>query len=222
MDNQQTPQPMSPTNDFLSRMDMANMPAQPQEPEKKGLSKGMIIGIIIGVVAVIGIIVGIIIAVNSGKSEPTPTVTSSFPDEPDEPEIDEEMQARNKLRANDLLPIKAAVNTYQALPESDGQLPGPDVVEWTKFMQYYIPEGVRDSADGEYYTVGEVCRFSETCIDITSLTWEQNKHKVYVYYNADCNGKTKENVIVSSTRKRRMAAFAIIEGDEFICVTNGD
>lgn len=201
---------------------MANMPAQPEEPEKKGLSKGAIIGIVVGALAVIGIIVGVIVMMNSGKTEPTQTQTTTFPDEPDEPEIDEEMQARNKLRANDLAPVKAAVNTYQSAKESDGQLPGPDVKEWTTMIKLYAPSPVVDGSDGTAYTMGAVCKFGETCVDVSSLSWEKNKHQIFALYNADCKGKTKENVIVSSTRKRRVAIFAIIEGDEFICTTNGD
>ena len=221
--NQQPNQPVMPqtppTNDFLSRMDATTMPVQP-EPEKKGLSKGAIIGIVVGIVAVIGIIVAVIV-MNSGKAEPTPTVTTTVPDEPDEPEIDEEMEARNKLRANDLIPVREAVNTYQSELEAEGQLPGPNAEEWTEMIARYIPEGVVDGADGEPYTVGSVCKFGENCVDISSLSWEENKHQIFALYNADCKGKTKENVIVSSTRKRRVAIFAIIEGDEFICTTNG-
>lgn len=222
MDNKNQQPVMPPKNDFLSRMDMAGMPVQPVEPEKKGLSKGVIIGIVIGVVALIGVIVGVIIVLNSGKSEPTPTVTATYPDEPEEPEVDEEMEARNALRANDLLPVKNAVNAYQATPEADGQLPGPEVVNWTAMLNRFVPSGVIDSADGGIYTVGAVCKFGESCVDISSLTWEVNKHQIFALYNADCKGKTKENVIVSSTRKRRVAIFAIIEGDEFICTTNGE
>lgn len=220
MENQNQQPVMPPTNDFLSRMDMANMPAQP-EPEKKGLSRGAIIGIIVGVVALIGVVVGIVIAVNSGKPESTPTPTPTVTPEP-EPEIDEEMEARNKLRASDLLAVKTAVNSYQAEKEANGQLPGPDVDEWTGMIYRYNPTGVVDGADGTLYTVGAVCKFGETCVDISSLSWETNKHQIFALYNADCKGDTKENVIVSSTRKRRVAIFAIIEGDKFICTTNGD
>lgn len=221
MDNQQQPV-VPPTNDFLSRMDMANMPPAPVEPEKKGLSKGMIIGIVVGALAIIGIIIGVIIAISSNKNEPTPTVTTTYPEEPEEPEIDEEMEARNKLRQNDLAVLKTAVNAYQATPEANGQLPGPEVANWNGLIYRFIPEGIKDSADGSFYTMGAVCKFGETCVDISSLSWETNKHQIFALYNADCKGKTKENVIVSSTRLRRVAIFAVIEGDEFICTTNGE
>ena len=219
--NPQQQQPVTPpTNDFLSRMDISNGIA-PVEPEpKKGLSKGAIIGIIVGAVALVGIIAAIIIVNVTKKPETTPTMTSYV--DPG-PEIDEEMEARNKLRAKDLLPVREAVNTYQALPQVNGLLPGPTVEEWTWVINTYGPEGgVKDSSDGEVYTVGAVCKFGENCVDIQSLSWEENKHQIYALYNADCKGKTKDNVIVSSTRKRRVAIFAIIEGDEFICTTNGN
>ena len=219
--NPQQQQPvMPPTNDFLSRMDISSGIAPTPEPEKKGLSKGAIIGIVVGVVAVIGIIAAVIIMNITKKPEPTPTTTGYV--EP-EPEVDEEMVERNKLRAKDLLPVREAINTYQALPQVNGLLPGPTVDDWTWVINTYGPEGgLKDSVDGELYTVGAVCKFGEDCVDIQSLSWEENKHQVFALYNAECKGKTKDNVIVSSTRKRRVAIFAIIEGDEFICTTNGN
>ena len=216
MENQQQQPVMPPTNDFLSRMDAANMPAP--EPEKKGLSKGAIIGIVVGAVAVVGIIVAIVV-MNLSKPAATPTTTSYT--EP-EPEIDEEMEARNELRKNDLVVLGEAVKKYQAEPSADGQLPGYKNENWDVVIAQYVPGGViKDSADGEIYKMGKVCKFSEAnCMDIESLSWEDNKHEIYVMYNADCKGTTKENVIVSSTRKRHAAIFAIIEGDQFICATN--
>lgn len=223
MDNQQqTPvTPTPPANDFLSRMDASLTPVQ-TEPEKKKMSKGMIIGIVVGALAVVGIAVAVIIMMSSGNAKPTTTVApTTYPDGP-EPEIDEEMAKRNSLRADDLLAVKNAVNKYQALPEADGQLPGPEVEEWEKMIARFIPGGVKDGADGTLYEVGAVCKFGQDCVDTTSLSWEKNKHQIFVLYNADCKGKTKENVIVSSTRLRRVAIFSIIEGDEFICTTNGE
>ena len=217
MENQQQQPVMPPTNDFLSRMDAVNMPVQ-TEPEKKGPSKGLIIGIVAGVVAVIGIVVAVIM-MNSKKPEPTTTTTTYT--EP-EPEIDEEMEARNALRKNDLVVLGEAVKKYQAEKDADGQLPGYKNENWDAVIAQFVPGGViKDSADGENYTMGKVCKFSEAnCMDIESLSWEENKHQIYVMYNADCKGTTKENVIVSSTRKRHAAIFAIIEGDQFICATN--
>ena len=220
---QQPQQPVAPTpppaNDFLSRMDAVNHPA-PVEPEKKKMSTGMIVGIVIGVIAVIGGIVGVIMMMNSGKSTPTPTV-SPITDYPDEPEIDEEMEARNKLRAKDLVALGTAVQVYQAQPEAEGQLPGLETTEWDAVIALYTPDGVlKDGATGDVYKMGAVCKFGEDCVDVSKLSWEENKHEIYALYNADCKGTTKENVIVSSTRLRRVAIFAIIEGDQFICATN--
>ena len=208
-----------PTNDFLSRMDAMNHPA-PVGPEKKK-SKGLIIGIVVGVLAVIGGVVGVIMMMNSGKDN-KPTPTTVLPTEyPDEPEVDEEMEARNKKRANDLVPLGVAVQTYQAEPEAEGQLPGLKTAEWEAVIARYTTDGVlKDGATGEIYKMGAVCKFGESCVDISTLTWENNKHEIYALYNADCKGSTKENVIVSSTRLRRVAIFAIVEGDQFICATN--
>ena len=214
MDNQQQPA-MPPTNDFLYRMDMANNNVPSGEPEKKKPT-GLIVGIAIGVVSIIGIVVGIIMMNSKPQTASTPTQTSS-----PEPEIDEEMIARNKLRASDLAVVSNAVKKYQAAPEADGQLPGPNVDEWDDLLKIYIPQGVYDGADEETpYVMGAVCKFGEPCVDISSLTWENDAHKIFVLYNADCKGKTKDNVIVSSTRLRRVAIFSIVEGDEFICTTN--
>ena len=220
MDNQQQPV-MPPTNDFLSRMDRADLAQMPAEPEKKGLSKGAIIGIAVGAVALIGVGVAMVMMLTGGSQDDV-VVTGQYPDGPDEPEEDEEISERNKQRADDLLVVKKAVNAYQASKEAGGQLPGPEVEEWEAMIKRFIPDGVKDGADGESYTVGAVCKFGETCVDISSLSWEENKHQIFALYNADCKGKTKENVIVSSTRLRRVAIFSIVEGDEFICTTNGD
>lgn len=198
---------------------MANMPPAPTEPKKK-LSTTMIVCIVVGALAVIGIIVGVIMMMNPGETKPTATVAPI--DYPDEPEVDEEIAKRNKLRAHDLDVVKEAVNAYQATKEANGQLPGPEVDEWTAMLKRFAPEGVIDGYDDSMYTVGAVCKFGEECVDISSLSWEENKHQIYVLYNADCKGKNKENVIVSSTRLRRVAIFAIIENDEFICTTNGE
>ncbi|MBR1802106.1 hypothetical protein IJ768_02680 [Candidatus Saccharibacteria bacterium] len=212
--------PVPPTNDFLSRMDAVNHPA-PAEPPKKKMSKGMIIGIVVGVVAMIGGIVGAILVMNSGKTETKPTVTQTWDDDDDGDEIDEAALARNKLRANDLVPLGTAIQTYQAQPEAEGQLPGLDTEEWETVIKLFVPNGeIVDGATGDLYKMGAVCKFGEDCVDISTLSWEKNAHEIYVLYNADCKGSTKENVIVSSTRLRRAAIFAVVEGDQFICATN--
>ena len=198
------------------RMDAVEHPA-PVEPPKKALSKGMIIGIVAGAVVLVCAIVGIIIALNSGKEE-KPIVTTSYPDEPETPEIDEEMAERNKQRAKDLEVVAEAVKTYQA--NYGSELPGPDVEDWEKMIARYVPKGVKDSVTGEEYSVGAVCKFGEECVTTQNLSYENNKYQIYALYNADCKGTTKDNVIVSSTRKRRVAIFAVIEGDQFICTTN--
>lgn len=217
MENQQQQPVMPPANDFLSRMDRVENPVvAPVEPKKK-LSQGMLIGIIVGAVALVGIIIAVIIALTSSKPETKPTSTATYDPVP---EIDEEMEARNKLRASDLAVLSSAVKTYQSAKEANGQLPGPDKEEWEQLLRIYVPQGIYDGADDEPYTIGAVCKFGDDCVDISSLTWENDAHKIFALYNADCKGKTKENVIVSSTRLRRVAIFAIIEGDQFICTTN--
>lgn len=215
MENQQQQPVMPPTNEFLMRMDSANMPAP--EPEKKGPSKGLIIGIVVGVLVVIGIVVAIIM-MNSKKPASTSPTASNNP----VPEIDEEMEERNEKRKNDLVPLGEAVKKYQAADGADGQLPGYKNENWDTVIAQFVPGGqIVDGADGEVYKMGKVCKFSEAnCMDISSLSWEENKHEIYVMYNADCKGTTKNNVIVSSTRKRHAAIFAIVEGDQFICATN--
>ncbi len=217
MENQQQQPVMPPANDFLSRMDRAENPVvAPVEPKKK-LSQGMLIGIIVGAVALVGIIIAVIVALTSSKPETKPTNTATYDPVP---EIDEEMEARNKLRASDLAVLSSAVKTYQSAKEANGQLPGPDKEEWEQLLRIYVPQGIYDGADDEPYTIGAVCKFGDDCVDISSLTWENDAHKIFALYNADCKGNTKENVIVSSTRLRRVAIFAIIEGDQFICTTN--
>ena len=217
MDNQPQQPVMPPANDFLSRMDAASHPIQP-EPEKKGLPKQAIIGIAVGAVALIAIIV--VVVINLMKPAELPKRTS-YIDDPDS-EYDEEMEERNEKRKNDLVVLGEAVKKYQAQDGVDGQLPGYENSSWNLVISQYTPDGeVRDGADGELYKMGKVCKFSETnCMDISSLSWEKNKHEIYVMYNADCKGNTKENVIVSSTRKRHAAIFAVVEGDQFICATN--
>lgn len=215
MDNQQQQPVDIPTNDFLVRMDMAANP-QPAQPKKK-LPRGAVIGIIAGV-AVIFITILTIIVINIMKPAPVPEPEPI--NVPDTPEVDIEIIERNSLRANDLDIVSDAVKSYQAAKDANGQLPGPDAKEWEKLLKVYIPQGVYDGADETKYAIGGVCIFGESCVDISSLSWENDAHKIFALYNADCNGKTRDNVVVSSTRKRRVAIFAVIENNEFICVTN--
>lgn len=219
MNNEQQPvQLVQPSSDFLNRMDMANNPnLAPEKPKK--ISKGLIVGIIIGVIAVVGGVVAVIMMMNSGSNtQPTVTATTTeWPDEPEEEELSEEVVQRNELRANDLVPLLTALNSYQA--NNRGALPS----DWAKVVQA-VPEGLKDTATGEAYYIADLCNFSEAdnCkVDIDTLTWEQDKHKIFVFLNAACKGNTKEDMIVSHTGKRKAAMFTILEGSKnFLCVNN--
>ncbi|MDO4967322.1 MAG: hypothetical protein Q4E70_00965 [Candidatus Saccharibacteria bacterium] len=218
MDNQQPVQPMQPSSDFLNRMDMANgINVEPEKPRKK-LSLPIIIGIIVGVVAIVGGIVAVVMISSNSNVQPTVTATTTYPDEPEEDELSEEIIQRNTLRANDLAPLLTALNNYQA--NNRGELPG----DWAGMIRTYIPEGLKDSATGEAYVIADFCNFSESnkCnVNIDELTWEENQHEIYVFLNAACKGNTKEDVIVSHTGKKKAAMFAILEGSKnFLCVNN--
>ena len=221
MNNEQQPippvQPAPQTSDFLNRMDMASGNIAPEKPKKK-LSMPIIIGIVVGVIAIVGVIVAVIMMNSSSTPQPTATVTTTWPDEPEEEELSEEVIERNKLRANDLVSLAKALDQYQ-LKNSDA-VP-VEVEQWEWMIRTYIPEGLKDLATGEPYRVVEICKFGEACTDLNSMTWENNQHQVYVMLNAACNGNTKESLLVSYTGKRKAAMFTILEGSQtFLCVNN--
>ena len=218
MDNQ-TIVPPNPSSDFLNRMDMANNPNPTPEPPKKKLSKPAIIGIILGAIALIGIIVAVTIILNSNQAQPSPTISvTEYPDD-DEEELDEEVIERNELRKNDLAPLITATLDFQN--SNNGALPGDYVSQWKWLLNTYIPDGLKDMATGESYEIKEVCKFSESCIELSELTWEENAHEIYIYLNAACKGDTKDNLIVSFTGRNKAAIFTILEGSKtFLCSNN--
>ena len=212
MENQQ--QSFEPaTNEFLARMDAASSSTAPENKKKKN---GIILGVILGVLVVVG---GAILFFLMNSSEPEVKPVATYTRE-DEPEVDEEMEERNQLRKSDLRVLGKAVKKYQA--SIDGQLPGNNKASWNNLVAKFVDGGViKDGADGENYSFGKACGFSEKdCIDFDALSWDENKHQYFVIYNADCKGETKKDVIVASTRKRHLAIFAVIEGDKTICTTN--
>lgn len=205
-----------PQSEFLNKMDVIH--GTNAQPEKKGLSKGVIIGIIVGVLVVIGAVATVLIL---NMNQPKPKPSNPTPVSPVEPEdeLDEEAKKRNILRANDMLFLANATNSFQA--NNRGELPGEDPKAWEWVIARYIEGGkLLDGATGEPYRVSKVCKFSEPCVDIENLTWETNHNEIYILINADCKGNTKADVTVSSTAKRRAAIFTIVEGDTFICATN--
>lgn len=218
---QQPVQPVQPAvrGDFLTRMDTTMMANN--QPQKKKTSKGAIIGAIIGVLVLAG--VGVFMMMNSGTkttSNPTP-VTPSTPDVPSTPtsQLSEEIIERNEQRKNDFVELGNALLAYQN--DHNGELPGSEVTQWNWMVKNYLPSGITDAATGESYQIYGVCRFGDTCVDIDSLDWDKNQHQIYILINATCNGKTKSNTIVSSTKKRQVAIFSILEGSEnILCVSN--
>lgn len=215
--NNEQPVQLDPSSAFLNRMDMANNPNPAPAPKKK-LPMGALIGIIVGAVALIGGVVTFFIINSNSKPQPTTSPTTVVPDEPEEDELPEEVVQRNTLRANDLTLLLTALNNYQS--NNRGSLPG----DWAGMIRTYIPQGLKDSATGEDYVFKDICNFSESekCkVDIDALTWEENKHEIYVFLNAACKGSTKEDMIVSNTGKRKVAMFTILEGSKnFLCVMN--
>lgn len=221
MDNQPT-QPMQPqsSNDFLNRMDMATNPnLNPDQPKKK--SKGLIIGIIVGIVVLIGAAVAAVIILTSNKAEETKTATPTEitpTDEPDDDELPEDVVARNELRKDDLAPLKTATLDYKKT--HNNAILGDEVRQWEWLVKNYIPEGLKDAATDESYTIKAVCKFSESCVDLDTLDWEENQHEIYIYLNAACKGETKDNLLVSYTGKNGAAMFTILEGSKtFLCTS---
>ena len=197
------------TNDFLARMDQEKLLNQAKAKKQK---KSIIIVIVLLFLLVGGAAVFLLL---SKKDESVKTTTS-----PKMPEVDAEMEARNEQRKNDLDELGAAVRKYQE--DAGGMLPGREKDTWNKLIAKYVKDGViKDSADGAEYKFGKTCGLVESdCIDISSLSWEENKHQFYVMYYADCSGDTKDNVVVSTAKKRHVAIFAPIEDGKFICATN--
>ena len=212
---QPAPEQVTPQNDFLARIDTTMTPVNPI-PEKKGLSRTALIGIIAGAVAVVAIVVIVLINI---FSKPATQPVSPTPNYPDEPEVSEEIKTRNELRTNDLVKLKEAVVSFQS--KNGGALPGSEIANWNFMIQQYIPGGITDGATGEIYQIAGLCKFGEACVNIDELSWEMNHHQIYVLLNATCNGNTKTNVVVSSTKKRQAAMFTILEDSKtFLCVAN--
>jgi hypothetical protein len=202
----------SEQNAFLSRMDQLTG-TTPDEPKKSPVV--LIVAILVFIAAAVATV---LIYLNMQPAKPTPTETPT----PTTPPVDEEMLERNEKRKNDLDALSEAVIKYQKSTK-DETLPGINKGEWENLIKKYIPGGLKDSADEDgVYKIKEVCKFGDTsCTDYTKLTWEENKYQIYVVYNAECKSNEKENLVVSSTRKRRVMMYTILEGDEtFVCTTN--
>ena len=199
---------------------MAN---QSNKNQKKSSKKGLI-GVLVGLIVVAGAAFGIMMMMNSGSktaTQPTTNPSTPTPQQPDTPttQLSDEVIERNEKRKDDLLTLKEAVAKYQE--DHDGELPGSESIQWNTMIRNYITGGVKDGATEEAYRVAGVCRFGENCVNVDSMDWEKNAHQIYVLLNATCNGEKRSNVIVSSTKKRQVAIFTILEGSEtFLCVTN--
>lgn len=203
-------------SDFLNRMDALHNP-DIKNQKKKAPSK-MVLGFLVGGSLMIGGVAVLVMTLAPKQTQKPGSSVQSLPTK--ETEADSEVEARNKYRQTDLLGLAEAVRKYQNEPNMDGQLPGITLEEWRVLIKRYIPAGVRDGADDTPYAVGGVCNFGGDCFDIKKLNWTENQHQIFVVYNAECKGDTRDDVIVSSTRKRRLSMFAVVEGDKFICASN--
>ena len=74
--------------------------------------------------------------------------------------------------------------------------------------------------DGQPYYIADINKdmsdTSQTLAGDKSLTWDDNKHQIYVYINATCDG---ENAVVSSG-SRKVAIRAKFEGGGVYCGNN--
>ena len=212
-------QPQNEQNgsDFLNKMDALSDSAA---KSKKKLSMGAIVGIV-GVLVLLFTGVVIFIMMSAKKPSPKPKPNTSVDQEtPQATDLDPEIEARNKYRETDLVVLVEAVKKYQSEKGVNGQLPWANVKEWKELIKKYIPDGIHDGADETLYEMNEVCKFGENCSDFTKLNWTDNKHQIFAVYNAECKGNTKDDVVVSTTRQRRVAIFMVVEGDRFVCIAN--
>ena len=217
IDMEKQPQNEQNRSDFLNKMDALSDSAA---KSKKKLSKGVIVGIV-GVLVLLFTGVVIFIMMSAKKPSPKPKPNTSVDQEtPQATDLDPEIEARNKYRETDLVVLAEAVKKYQSEKGVNGQLPGANVKEWKELIKKYIPDGIHDGADETLYEMNEVCKFGENCSDFTKLNWTDNKHQIFAVYNAECKGNTKDDVVVSTTRQRRVAIFMVVEGDRFVCTAN--
>ena len=217
IDMEKQPQNEQNRSDFLNKMDALSGSAL---KSKKKLSKRAIVGI---VGALVLLFTGVVIFIMMSAKKPSPKLkpnTSVDQETPQATDLDPEIEARNKYRETDLVVLAEAVKKYQSEKGVNGQLPGANVKEWKELIKKYIPDGIHDGADETLYEMNEVCKFGENCSDFTKLNWTDNKHQIFVVYNAECKGNTKDDVVVSTTRQRRVAIFMVVEGDRFVCTAN--
>ncbi len=203
---------MEKGNDFLSRMDMKT--ERKIQPRRK-MSKILIFGIL-GIVLLMVIGTAGFFMLNRGKKDLKKT--DSQKQTTPKTEILSEILERDKKREDDLRDFSRAVSSFQM--NNRGRLPGDSVEEWKKFINNYIKNGLHDGATGEEYVMSGICKFSESCIKLDEMTWEKNKRQLYIVYNADCNGRDYDDVLVASTRGRQVVMLTILESGKFLCASN--
>ena len=114
---------------------------------------------------------------------------------------------RDTQRRDDMARFLSQVTQYQAnnkggVPKAYGT--GESAVSatdaWNEFVTKYLSTTTEKFADpdGEPYVVGNAAEVSET-YGSEALGWDGDKHKIYVYIKAECDG---ENAKTSSGSNR--------------------
>ena len=132
---------------------------------------------------------------------------------------------RDTQRRDDMARFMTQLNQYKT--NNAGKVPTNSLTEWNdKFITPYLRVGGEAFADpdGTNYTVAGICVVGSntSCTSTVGtgktpnavLTWDANKHQIFVYTNAKCDG---ENATFVKGSPRLVAIRYKLEGAGVYC-----
>ena len=126
---------------------------------------------------------------------------------------------RDTQRRDDMGRFISQLAQYQT--NNNRKVP-PTKTDWNDFIANYLSVDGVDSfvvPNGRSYTVEEVCKRngSGKCSSNSTLNWESDKNKIYVYESARCDG---ENVTFINDSPNQIAIRYKFEGAGVYCENN--
>lgn len=131
---------------------------------------------------------------------------------------------RDTQRRDDMARFMSQLSQYEA--NNNGRVPANTVNDWNNFIAGYLRANNDNFSDpdGTDYAVAGICVVSSNTACGSSvgtrvlpngaLTWDANKHQIFVYTNARCNG---ENVEFVANSPRLIAVRYKLEGAGVYC-----